>query len=114
MSDNALLKAIEVGLTSTGPGADVVEDSAAVAAVLTEHGMVLPAGIRIGAVYRVRQDPGYSCTDRGEAERWARDGGTSGQHGDVETAWRIQADGVDATTTWVRATRHPDPREDTA
>ena len=106
MPDQALLKAIEVGLEAAHEAGEHHKDyltAEHVAAVLTAHGMILPPGITIGAVWRVRQDPGSRFTDRAEAERWARDGGVDGRHGDVEQAWRIQGDGVDVTTTWVRA-----------
>jgi hypothetical protein len=105
MADPALLKAIQVGLTNAAlAGHDSTTHIADhVGAVLDAYGLVLPAGVTIGAVWRVRQDPGYRFTDRGEAERWARDGGQDGRHGDVEQAWRIQADGVDVTTTWKAA-----------
>jgi hypothetical protein len=103
MADDALLKAIQVGLSSTGPGSDVDEDAAAVAAVLVDHGMVLPVGVTIDAVYEVFRDgdrDGYEFTDRREAQRQARYGGQDGTPGEVRAAWRIQADGVDVITTW--------------
>jgi hypothetical protein len=73
---------------------------------LTAHGLLLPPGVTIGAVYRVVRhgmDDGYLFTDRREAKDWARDGGQDGTAGEVHTAWRIRADGVDVTTTWGRA-----------
>lgn len=98
MGDDALLKAINVGLETAGP--DV---AASVAAVLHEHGMVLPPGITISAVYRVVRHggpDGEQFTDCAEAERWARDGGTDGRPGRVEMAWQVRSGSVDVVTGW--------------
>jgi hypothetical protein len=103
VADEALLKAIIAGLEATGPGSDTQADAESVAAVLTDHGMILPPGITINAVYEVFRDgmrDGYEFTDRREAEHHARFGGCAGRCGEVRSAWRIRADGVDATTTW--------------
>lgn len=95
-----LLTAIKVGLANAGSDAGTAVTADHVAEVLHEYGLILPVGVTIGAVWRVRQDPGYRFPTRADADAWARDGGVDGRHGDVEQAWRIQADGVDAVTTW--------------
>lgn len=105
--DDALLKAIRVGLENAGGREGLDPIAGHVAAVLHEYGMVLPVGVTIGAVFEVFRDgdrDGYEFTDRREADRQARYGGQDGTPGEVRTAWRIQADGVDVTTTWKAAT----------
>lgn len=104
MTDDALLKAINVGLAEAVNGGG--RNAEHVAASLREHGMILPVGISVGAIYEVFRDgdrDGYEFTDRREAERQALYGGQDDTPGEVRTAWRIQADGVDTTTTWKRA-----------
>lgn len=108
--DPALLKAVQVGLAKARRDGEHYQDRLCaehVAAALTDYGLILPVGVTIGAVYGVFRggvgDDGYQFTDLAEARRWARDGGTDGRSGEVRTAWRIQADGVDVITTWKRA-----------
>ena len=107
MPDNALLKAIQVGLANARHAGHRDDQQVAdhVAAVINEYGAILPPGITIGAVYEVFRDgdrDGYEFTDRREADHQARFGGQDGRCGEVRTAWHIQADGVDVLTTWKR------------
>ncbi len=103
--DNALLTAIRVGLANARE-AGVSDDhrcAVLVAEVLDAYGLVLPPGVTIGAVYEVFRGgmrDGYEFTNRRDAERQARDGGQCGTPGEVRTAWRIRADGVNVTSTW--------------
>lgn len=79
---------------------------------LASGGAILPVGVSIGAVYRVTRGgdcDGYRFTDQRDADRQAWYGGQSGTPGVVETAWRVQADGVDVTSAWQPATN---PREE--
>lgn len=71
-----------------------------VALVLDAHGMILPVGVSIGAVWRVDGANGWTFTDRAEADRWAQHPSAGDRVVPIEQAWRIQADGVDVTSTW--------------
>ncbi len=103
--DNALLKAIRVGLANAHE-AGVSDDhrcAVLIAEVLDAYGLVLPPGVTIGAVYEVFRGgmrDGYEFTNRREAEHQALFGGQDGRCGEVRTAWRIRADGVDVVSTW--------------
>lgn len=106
--DDPLLKAIRAGLGAAHDAGEHYKDDLTadhIAVVLDAHGMVLPVGVTIGLVYRVlfRSEPdGYQFTERRQAVHHAQFGGVCGRCGTVEQAWRVQADGVDVTTTWSR------------
>ncbi len=108
MSDELLISALAKHLCltdecSTAACPDHWSTADSALKFLVNAGAILPPGIRIGAVFEVFRDgdrDGYEFTDRREAEDHARFGGTDGRCGEVRTAWRIKADGVDTLTTW--------------
>lgn len=66
-------------------------------AVLAEHGMILPPGVQINAVWRVAE---YTVDDHAAARRLADRHAVHGVPAPMERAWRVRADGLDVITGW--------------